>query len=334
MSAPETVRSSTPPRSTHPPSHSDAHSEPPEQLHYRPAQAQLSAAASELHLPISPSSSTVSGGEAVETVAPPQPSVESESVTIPWSPALGRLTEPQSVTAHGLGVPHLDLVSSEPPPPTTPPPVDEKAPPSSSQLSVATDLAGFGSGVREHSRLAGRLPQIALLWVLTASIPSVVIWLAMRQPDHSDPECGCPRSDDAGGHTTPFAVTPVLQTGAPASNPLVPRTSGIEADASAPLPPSSSQVVSLTDAGDRVRVRVQSRPSGARLYRLGREFARTPITIEIARGDRRVFEVGTPSLGTRRIAIDGTKPEIMVTLAADPPPLSPAQSPGPVDPNG
>jgi len=103
-----------------------------------------------------------------------------------------------------------------------------------------------------------------------------------------------------------------------------------------PAPASSSQVVSLTDAADRVQVLVKSRPSGARLYRLGREFARTPVIVEIARGDRRVFEVGTPSLGTRRIAIDGTKPEITVTLAADPPPPlpSPASASAPAEPGG
>ncbi len=62
---------------------------------------------------------------------------------------------------------------------------------------------------------------------------------------------------------------------------------------------------------------VKSKPTGARVYRRGKEIGRTPLTIQIGRGEHRIFEVGFTNSGAKRISVDGEKPEINVTLVGE-----------------
>ncbi len=68
---------------------------------------------------------------------------------------------------------------------------------------------------------------------------------------------------------------------------------------------------------DTVRVGVNIRPEGARVFYRGKEVGRTPFTLELLRGERRVFEVGYPGYTTRRLVIDGTEKEISYALTPD-----------------
>jgi hypothetical protein len=90
--------------------------------------------------------------------------------------------------------------------------------------------------------------------------------------------------------------------------------------ASAVNPSSSASVVVETDSADRVSVLVKSKPTGAKVYRRGKEIGKTPLTIQIGRGEHRIFEVGWASSGSKRVSVDGEKPEITVTLGGEPKP--------------
>jgi hypothetical protein len=130
------------------------------------------------------------------------------------------------------------------------------------------------------------------------------------------------------------AMQPDADTAAAAQPPPADSAATTEASAvveSNAVPAVSAPVLVQTEAAERVDVLVKSKPSGARIYRLGREIGRTPAVIQIGRGERRVFEVGTPALGTKRVPLDGEKTEVMVTLVADAPAAQPAAAPAPLE---
>jgi len=85
--------------------------------------------------------------------------------------------------------------------------------------------------------------------------------------------------------------------------------------APATSPGSTLPVVVETESSDRIDVLVKSNPSKVRVWKRGKEIGRTPLVIQIGRGEHRIFEVGTPAFGVRRLALNGDKTEITVNLA-------------------
>jgi hypothetical protein len=59
---------------------------------------------------------------------------------------------------------------------------------------------------------------------------------------------------------------------------------------------------------------INVRPANARIYHRGKEAGRAPLRVELDPGKRRSFEVGSPGYMTRRIIVDGSKPEVLVGL--------------------
>jgi len=118
----------------------------------------------------------------------------------------------------------------------------------------------------------------------------------------------------------PAAPAPLVV--ATATEPAAAPTQNAAMPGSSASPASSASVVVETDSADRVGVLVKSRPTGAKVYRRGKEIGRTPLTIQIGRGEHRIFEVGWASSGSKRISVDGEKPEITVTLGGEPKPPS------------
>ena len=59
-------------------------------------------------------------------------------------------------------------------------------------------------------------------------------------------------------------------------------------------------------------------PSNARLFRHGKPVGSSPVTIELEPGEkRRLYEVGGPGWVTRKLSVDGSKPEIFIGLKPD-----------------
>ncbi len=121
------------------------------------------------------------------------------------------------------------------------------------------------------------------------------------------------RPNSAGSKRTLVAAQPSQQPSAVAQpvEPAIathrsaPPAASTTATGAAPAVPSSE---------DTVRVAVNIRPEGARVFYRGKEIGRTPFTLELLRDERRVFEVGYPGYVTRRLVIDGSEKEISFAM--------------------
>jgi hypothetical protein len=216
---------------------------------------------------------------------------------------------------------------------------------------------------RKRSRAAQ-----AALWIATAVVPATVVWLLMRPAKHPLVAVASRTTVEYRAQTAqapqlhePVAQAPVTQ--APVTQDPDPLTAPAnvasgQAQPSAPVTPEATQpsagepaatttpsaasavlsadpsteVVVETDSKDRVSVLVKTRPDGARVLRRGKEIGRTPLTIQIGRGEHRIFEVSMVGFGAKRITLDGEKPEIMVNMATEAKPTTvvvPAKAQGP-----
>jgi hypothetical protein len=106
------------------------------------------------------------------------------------------------------------------------------------------------------------------------------------------------------------AAAPTESTAAAVSAPpaAAPATS-VSAFANAAPAPSGSAPAE----GTRVVV-VKISPPQAKLWRKGKAVGSSPVTIELAPGEKRSYEVGMPGWVTRRLVVDGSKPEIFIGL--------------------
>jgi len=114
-------------------------------------------------------------------------------------------------------------------------------------------------------------------------------------------------------------VLPPAQASKPTTAPSNTATSEarVASNGGAPAtsPSSTLPVVVETESSDRIDVLVKSNPSKVRVWKRGKEIGRTPLVIQVGRGEHRIFEVGTPAFGVRRLSINGDKTEITVNLA-------------------
>jgi len=67
------------------------------------------------------------------------------------------------------------------------------------------------------------------------------------------------------------------------------------------------------------RVTVKSNPPKVRLFHFGKPIGVTPFVLELKPGERHAYEAGLPGYGTRKVVIDGSKPEITVGLRREKP---------------
>lgn len=67
------------------------------------------------------------------------------------------------------------------------------------------------------------------------------------------------------------------------------------------------------------RVTVKSKPSKARFFHFGKLVGVTPFVLELKPGEKHAYEAGLPGYGTRKVVIDGSKPEILIGLTREKP---------------
>ena len=96
-----------------------------------------------------------------------------------------------------------------------------------------------------------------------------------------------------------------------------PNRNSQQAAPASPSAPPSVTVASEPAVEDTVRVAITIRPEGTRVFYRGKEVGRTPFTLELLRGERRVFEVGYPGYSTRRLVIDGMDKEVSFNMTPD-----------------
>ena len=81
------------------------------------------------------------------------------------------------------------------------------------------------------------------------------------------------------------------------------------------LPAASASAAPLPAPATEIRkVTVKSKPPKVRFFHFGRPVGTTPFVLELKPGERHAYEAGLPGYGTRKIVIDGSKPEVVVGL--------------------
>ena len=178
----------------------------------------------------------------------------------------------------------------------------------------------------------------AVLWVVTAAIPAIVVWFVMREPKPAPRVVVAAQFHEVRA-TVPTLSPPVASREVALPSEREPSSTVASADAvtsAIPSVPSEASIaavaaavptVIVTDATERVAVLVESQPKGARIFRLGKEIGRAPLSIEIGRGEHRSFEVRSSGFATRRLALDGGKTKVLVKLALAPKPETLPASP-------
>jgi len=121
--------------------------------------------------------------------------------------------------------------------------------------------------------------------------------------------------------SVPPALPQVVAATAPtAESPSPPPASADIPKAESPEPTTAASAAEPTtpeaeaDTGDTITVFINIQPEGSRLTLKGKEIGRTPFTLELPRGERRVLEVVNKGYYPRRLVIDGSRTEISYGL--------------------
>ena len=83
--------------------------------------------------------------------------------------------------------------------------------------------------------------------------------------------------------------------------------------------PARSAAAAAAVGAEIRRVTVKSKPAKVRFFHFGKQVGVTPFVLEFKPGERHAYEAGLPGYGTRKVVIDGSKPEITVGLKKDKP---------------
>lgn len=235
--------------------------------------------------------------------------------------ASGAESQRATATADAVSGPGPSVAPrEEPPEPAVPSPTVPAEPARESKSSAAV--------VAPRAPARGKAA-----WVGLALAAAVGVWLARGASDSGEgpgiqalrPEANVERSAPAVAPSE--AAPPAVALAAVAPGPEAPEASaspvGVTAPSSdapteaPPLPGAASAApVASAETSGKIVVIVNVRPPQARIYYRGKEAGRAPLRVELEPGQRRAFEVGYPGFMTRRIVVDGSKPDILVGLRA------------------
>ncbi len=113
----------------------------------------------------------------------------------------------------------------------------------------------------------------------------------------------------------PIAAAPIATApSTPDPAPVASAAAAPVAEAPTPAPASSAQ----PPTGAKVSVLIKSLPTKARFFHFGKQVGVTPFVLELDPGERHAYEVGLTGYTTRKVVVDGSKPEITVGLRKDP----------------
>jgi hypothetical protein len=158
--------------------------------------------------------------------------------------------------------------------------------------------------------------------VAIAAIAAVGLWFARGgSPGTAEPFAQALRPEATKVELAPepapaLAVVPEPTVGATSPVGVEAPSAGAPIEA-APEPGPSAQAAPIAGAdpsSGKIVVIVNVRPPQARIYYRGKEVGKAPLRVELEPGKRRSFEVGYPGFMTRKIVVDGSKPELLVGL--------------------
>ncbi len=157
---------------------------------------------------------------------------------------------------------------------------------------------------------------LVLSLVIAGVIMAGRLYFQNRQAGTTAPAAE-PPATTAAGEATPAQTAAPAQTATGATPEASAASSPVasaEAAPAAAAPASAEPSASAAPDGSRVVI-VKISPPGARLFYKGKPVGSSPVTVELAPGEKkRSFEVGMPGWVTRRLVVDGSKPEVFIGL--------------------
>jgi hypothetical protein len=135
---------------------------------------------------------------------------------------------------------------------------------------------------------------------------------AVPPPAATEPAAAAESVRAPAGEAAPAASAAPLASGDPA-----PASAAQSAPTATNAAPSPSDAPPLAEGFTRVIVKIS--PAKARLFRKGKPVGSSPVIIDLAPGEKRAYEVGAPGWATRKLVVDGSKPEIFIGLKPDTP---------------
>lgn len=167
-----------------------------------------------------------------------------------------------------------------------------------------------GSRPSIHVAPASGLSSSTRLLALSAAVAALILggrWFLMSR-HVAEPAAV------SGSTPTGVQVVPPQPEKPAAAPPAEPSAAPAAPEPAASAPPADSAAATEKPPGTRIVV-VKLSPPGARLFRKGKPVGSSPVTIELGPDEkRRSFEVGMPGYVTRKLVVDGSKPEIFIGL--------------------
>jgi hypothetical protein len=131
---------------------------------------------------------------------------------------------------------------------------------------------------------------------------------AEAAPTAAQPTPAAAAESAAPGALSAAAQPAGVESAAPSAEPAAP-----SAEPAAPAPSASASATSEAPGSRTVIVKIS--PSTARLFYHGKPVGASPVTVVLGPNEkRRSFEVGGPGWVTRRLVVDGSKPELFIGL--------------------
>ena len=188
----------------------------------------------------------------------------------------------------------------------------------SSTRVTRRDLPVQGSRPSIHVAEPSGLSSSSRLLAVSAAVAALILggrWFFMhRHVAEQAPRASAPAP-------TGVQVVPPQADQAPAAAPPAEPSAPAAPEPAAsvtpePSPPGSAVAPSSAEKAPGTRiVVVKLSPPGARLFRKGKPVGSSPVTIELGPDEKkRSFEVGMPGYITRKLVVDGSKPEIFIGL--------------------
>ncbi len=119
----------------------------------------------------------------------------------------------------------------------------------------------------------------------------------------------------------PTAAAPAeipTQPEAPAASALAAPANPAESAAAQPSVAASAAAAAAGES-ETIAILINIRPDGTQLFCKGRAMGKTPLTVEVPRGERRICEAVNPGFVTRKVVLDGSKSEISFAMKVEEP---------------
>jgi hypothetical protein len=269
-----------------------------------------------------PAAASVVATEPAPAVVQGEPAPANQSGLAPVAVQPSTLTPTRRSSPAAVSVPTPNAAFARPALP-----VVSEVPPSS---TTGTESAA-ASSTRARETTAKR-SGVGILLLAAAGVALGVLGYRFMHRDRTPPDLAAmpvPAVLNAPAAASPSALgadpePPVHEPAASATAadfpaaPPAPLDSPSDAQKAGPVPATSGVLAPDRAAAGTQRVTISTVPPKAKFFHFGKEVGTAPFVIDLPAGEKRAYEVWLPGHITRKVLVDGSKPEIMLGLRQAP----------------